>query len=78
MCSSNRGGGGGEFLSEKDQSSLNRPFINWSLYPYTAFEVGDKDSQIPVLIKSIPTVCIIEIWLIEKNWIMELQKLILG
>ena len=70
--------GGGGFLSEKDQISLNRTFIDWSLYPYTAFGVGDKYSQIPVLIKSVPTVCIIEKWLIEKNWIMELQKLILG
>ena len=61
MCSSNGGGGGGGgFLSEKDQSSLNRTFIDWSLYPYIAFGVGDNDSQNPVLIKSIPTVCIIE------------------
>ena len=64
-------------MSEKDQNSSNRTFIDWSLYPYTAIGVGDKDSQIPVLIKSIPAVCIIEKWLIEKNWIMELQKFIL-
>ena len=49
MYSSNRG-----FLSRKDLSSLNKTFIDWS------FGVGDKDSQIPVLVKSIPTVCIIK------------------